>query len=68
MTHAVSAAQNTINDVRVSPDAAKTRIVFDVDTAPDFTYFTLKKPLRLVIDLKNTASTFKLSSVKNSAA
>tara|TARA_A200000159_G_scaffold90553_1_gene84080 strand:+ start:17122 stop:18444 length:1323 start_codon:yes stop_codon:yes gene_type:complete len=68
MTHAVSAAQNTINDVRVSPDAAKTRIVFDVDTAPDFTYFTLKKPLRLVIDLKNTASTFKLSSVKNSGS
>ena len=68
MTHAVSAVQNTINDVRVSPDAAKTRIVFDVDTAPDFTYFTLKKPLRLVIDLKNTASTFKLSSVKNSGS
>jgi N-acetylmuramoyl-L-alanine amidase len=68
MTQVVSAAQNTINSVRVSPEATKTRIVFDVNSAPDFTYFTLKKPLRVVIDLKNTANTFKLSSVKNNGS
>jgi N-acetylmuramoyl-L-alanine amidase len=66
MTQVVCAAQNTINGVRVSPEATKTRIVFDVDSAPDFTYFTLKKPLRVVIDFKNTANTFALSSVENS--
>lgn len=68
VTHVVSAAQNTINDVRVSPETTRTRIVFDVDTAPDFTYFTLKKPLRVVIDFKNTANTFALSSVENSGS
>ncbi|WP_269518329.1 N-acetylmuramoyl-L-alanine amidase [Alteromonas sp. BMJM2] len=68
MAHVVSAAQNTINSVRVSPDASKTRVVFDVDSAPDFTYFTLKKPLRVVIDFKNTANTFKLSTVENSGS
>lgn len=68
MAQVVSAAQNTINSVRVSPDTSKTRIVFDVDSAPDFTYFTLKKPLRVVIDFKNTASTFKLSTVENNGS
>jgi N-acetylmuramoyl-L-alanine amidase len=68
MAQVVSAAQNTINGVRVSPEATKTRIVFDVDSAPDFTYFTLKKPLRVVIDFKNTANTFALSSVENSGS
>ena len=68
MAHVVSAAQNTIKSVRVSPDASKTRVVFDVDSAPDFTYFTLKKPLRVVIDFKNTANTFKLSTVENNGS
>lgn len=68
MAQVVSAAQNTINSVRVSPDTSKTRIVFDVDSAPDFTYFTLKKPLRVVIDFKNTANTFKLSTVENNGS
>ncbi len=68
LTQVVSAAQNTINGVRISPEATKTRIVFDVDSAPDFTYFTLKKPLRVVIDFKNTANTFALSSVENSGS
>jgi N-acetylmuramoyl-L-alanine amidase len=68
MAQVVSAAQNTINGVRISPEATKTRIVFDVDSAPDFTYFTLKKPLRVVIDFKNTANTFALSSVENSGS
>ena len=68
MTQFVNAAQNKISGIRVSPDSSKTRIVFDMNGAPEFTYFTLKKPLRVVIDFKNTSDSFKLSTVKNSGS
>lgn len=47
-------AQNTINSVRVWPSPDSTRVVFDLDDKPDFSYFMLKKPSRLVVDLENT--------------
>ncbi len=47
-------AQNTINSVRVWPSPDSTRVVFDLNDKPDFSYFMLKNPARLVIDLKNT--------------
>lgn len=49
-------AQNAVEGVRVWPSPNKTRIVFDLSSTPDFSYFTLYNgnPLRLVIDLKNT--------------
>ena len=37
-------AQNTINSVRVWPSPDSTRVVFDLDDKPDFSYFMLKKP------------------------
>lgn len=59
-------AQNNIDGVRIWPSPDNTRVVFDMKAAPEFTYFTLKNPLRLVIDLKNTSDSAKLSGVKNS--
>ncbi|MBB1435833.1 N-acetylmuramoyl-L-alanine amidase [Pseudoalteromonas sp. SG43-6] len=47
-------AQNTINSVRVWPSPDSTRVVFDLTDKPDFSYFMLKNPLRLVVDLENT--------------
>ncbi|KZY45451.1 N-acetylmuramoyl-L-alanine amidase, partial [Pseudoalteromonas shioyasakiensis] len=39
---------------RVWPSPDSTRVVFDLNDKPDFSYFMLKNPARLVIDLKNT--------------
>ncbi len=50
----IALAQNTINSVRVWPSPDSTRVVFDLNDKPDFSYFMLKNPARLVIDLKNT--------------
>ena len=48
----IALAQNTINSVRVWPSPDSTRVVFDLNDKPDFSYFMLKNPARLVIDLK----------------
>ena len=54
---ALAAAQNSIESIRVWPSPDKTRIVFDLKKAPDYSYFTLygSDPLRLVIDFSNTS-------------
>ena len=56
-------AQNTINSVRVWPSPDSTRVVFDLDDKPDFSYFILKNPLRLVVDLENTNKIKTLPSI-----
>ena len=59
-------AQNNIDGVRIWPSPDNTRVVFDMKAAPEFTYFTLKNPLRLVIDFNNTSDAAKLSGIENS--
>ena len=59
----VALAQNTINSVRVWPSPDNTRVVFDLDDKPDFSYFMLKNPSRLVIDLKDTDKLKTLPSI-----
>lgn len=54
LTSMQSIAQNAIESVRVWPSPESTRIVFDMSDKPDYSYFVLKNPLRLVIDLENT--------------
>ncbi|MEI5639507.1 MULTISPECIES: N-acetylmuramoyl-L-alanine amidase [unclassified Pseudoalteromonas] len=49
-----SIAQNKIEGVRVWPSPESTRVVFDMSGKPDYSYFVLKNPLRLVIDINNT--------------
>ena len=57
----LDAAQNQISGLRIAPGSDKTRIVLDLSAPPQFTYFTLKNPNRLVIDLADTADTADLS-------
>lgn len=59
-------AKNNIESVRVWPAPESTRIVFDLSQKPDFKYFTLSSPNRLVIDFKNSQNLAALmSSLKN---
>lgn len=45
---------NTINNIRVWPSPHDTRVVMDMASEPTFSYFSLSKPDRLVVDIKNT--------------
>lgn len=58
-------ANTSIDSVRVWPSPDKTRVVFDMSAAPDFSYFTLyqEKPYRLVIDFKNTKRKASLTNL-----
>ncbi len=46
---------NELNGIRTWPAPDKTRVVIDMSTTPDYSYFTLTEPNRLVVDLKKTA-------------
>lgn len=56
-------ASNKIDGVRVWPSPESTRVVLDLAHKPDFSYFMLKNPLRLVVDLKKTKKGKKLPSI-----
>lgn len=56
-------ATNSINGIRVWPAPENTRIVFDVKKKPDYKYFTLQNPHRLVIDFKDTKNTVALKTL-----
>jgi len=60
-----SFANNTIQGLRIWPSPSTTRLVFDLADTPTYTYFTLKNPQRLVIDIENTPKTFDLKKVAN---
>ncbi|MCF6457595.1 N-acetylmuramoyl-L-alanine amidase [Pseudoalteromonas sp. MMG024] len=54
-------AANKIDSVRVWPSPESTRVVLDMKEKPEYSYFFLKNPLRLVVDIKSTpgrAATF----------
>ena len=55
-------AANSINAIRVWPAPDNTRVVFDLVQKPDYKYFSLSSPQRLVIDFNNSKS---LISFKN---
>ncbi len=58
---------NTLENVRVWPAPEETRVVMDMAGTPEFSYFTLTKPNRLVIDLNGTSVTANLPmGVQNS--
>ncbi len=54
---------NSIEGIRVWPAPENTRIVFDLKSKPDFKYFSLTKPNRLVIDFKNTKNSAALKAL-----
>lgn len=59
---------NEIDNVRIRPAPDKTRIVFDLEQAAEFSYFTLYQapPYRLVIDFPRTSLKFDLNSAGQS--
>ena len=61
----VKASSNSIDGIRVWPAPENTRIVFDLKNKPDYKYFTLSKPSRLVIDFKNTKNNATLKALAN---
>jgi len=54
---------NTLQDVRVWPSPDKFRLVFDLKEKPEFSYFSLTKGDRLVIDFSHTKLTANLASL-----
>ncbi len=54
---------NSINGVRVWPAPDKTRVVFDAKSQLEYSYFTLSKPQRLVIDFKDSGNALTLKNV-----
>ena len=54
------AAANSLKGLRVWPSPEETRVVIDLKSEADFSYFTLSSPSRLVVDLKRTNLATKL--------
>jgi N-acetylmuramoyl-L-alanine amidase len=54
---------NSLDGVRVWPAPENTRIVFDLSKKPDYKYFSLKNPQRLVIDFKNSKNHVSFSNL-----
>lgn len=62
------AKANELKGIRVWPAPDETRVVLDMADEATYTYFTLTKPARLVVDLKKTKLKAKLPvTVGNSA-
>lgn len=53
---------NSLENIRIWPAPHETRVVIDLSSEPDFSYFTITetKPFRLVIDLADTTLAMKL--------
>ncbi len=62
----ISFASNSIDSIRVWPAPENTRVVFDLKQKPDYKYFSLSKPERLVIDFKNSKNATALSNLAKS--
>lgn len=60
-------AENVIQGVRVWPSPDSTRIVFDLKQEPQYSYFSLQGPDRLVIDFRNTSENIDLSQLGNNS-
>ena len=56
-------AANRIDGVRVWPAPENTRIVFDLQAKPDYKFFSLSNPQRLVIDIKNSVNKAQLKDL-----
>lgn len=60
-------AASKLEGVRVWAAPESTRVVFDLSKETSFSYFTLTKPHRLVVDLKSTSTTFNLNKLANNS-
>lgn len=62
------ASNNSISSVRIWPSPNNTRVVFDLEKAPQYTYFTLTNPHRLVIDLANVDKRVDFTKFENESS
>lgn len=51
---------NALEGIRVWPSPDETRVVIDLKSEADYSYFSLSGPSRIVVDLKNTSLNTKL--------
>lgn len=63
----VTAAQNKIESLRIWPSPTNTRIVFDLKDAPEYSYFKLTNPNRLVVDLAKTSKDIDFDKFVNNS-
>ncbi|WDE08198.1 N-acetylmuramoyl-L-alanine amidase [Thalassomonas viridans] len=56
-------AANSINGIRIWPAPESTRVVFDLSKKPDYKYFSLSSPQRLVIDFKDSRSLISFQNI-----
>ena len=62
-SQAFAAKKNSIDGIRIWPAPENTRIVFDLKDTPEYTYFSLTGPDRLVVDFKDTKNLVKLKAL-----
>ncbi|MBL4912781.1 N-acetylmuramoyl-L-alanine amidase [Shewanella schlegeliana] len=60
-------SSNKLESVRIWAAPESTRIVFDLSQSPDYSYFTLTNPYRLVVDLKKSSNRVDLNKIKNNS-
>ncbi|MGL4749475.1 MAG: AMIN domain-containing protein, partial [Shewanella sp.] len=63
----VAQAANQLESVRIWAAPESTRIVFDLSEVPNYSYFTLDGPNRLVVDLKKASTKLNLKNVDNNS-
>lgn len=63
-----AAVNNSLDGLRAWPSPDETRVVLDVNSEVDFSYFTLTNPERLVVDLKQASLKTKLPLIVKDSA
>ena len=63
----VAYAANKLEGVRIWAAPESTRIVFDLSDVPNYSYFTLDGPNRLVVDLKKSTAKVALNKLENNS-
>ncbi|MFM5530489.1 N-acetylmuramoyl-L-alanine amidase [Aeromonas veronii] len=58
---------NQLKSIRIWPSPDNTRVVLDMSSAPNYNYFTLTGPDRLVIDLKGASNAANLARIENNS-
>ena len=56
---------NQLKEVRAWPSPDNTRVVIDLSSAPDYEIHYLKRPDRLVVDIKSAKSSVNLKAIKH---
>ena len=60
-------AANQLEGVRIWAAPESTRIVFDLSEVPNYSYFSLDGPHRLVVDLKKASTKLSLKNIDNNS-